>query len=52
VRDRLARLFETSGCNYMIGAFAWGTMSHDESVRSMRLFVEAVMPRFRRGGVV
>jgi len=46
VRDRLARLFETSGCNYMIGAFAWGTMSHDESARSMRLFVDEVMPAF------
>jgi alkanesulfonate monooxygenase SsuD/methylene tetrahydromethanopterin reductase-like flavin-dependent oxidoreductase (luciferase family) len=46
VREQLARLLEVSGCNYVIGAFAWGTLPHEQTLRSLRLFVEEVMPAF------
>jgi alkanesulfonate monooxygenase SsuD/methylene tetrahydromethanopterin reductase-like flavin-dependent oxidoreductase (luciferase family) len=46
VRDQLARLFDASGCNYLICSFAWGSLSHEQSLRSLRLFAEEVMPAF------
>jgi alkanesulfonate monooxygenase SsuD/methylene tetrahydromethanopterin reductase-like flavin-dependent oxidoreductase (luciferase family) len=46
VREQLARLLEISHCNYVIGAFAWGTLSHEQTRRSLRLFTEEVMPAF------
>jgi hypothetical protein len=39
-------LIETTGCNYVICAFAWGTLSHMQAMRSMRLFAQEVMPAF------
>jgi beta-galactosidase GanA len=33
-----------SGCNYVICAFAWGTLSPEQSMRSLRLFADEVMP--------
>jgi alkanesulfonate monooxygenase SsuD/methylene tetrahydromethanopterin reductase-like flavin-dependent oxidoreductase (luciferase family) len=46
VREQLARVLEVSGCNYVIGAFAWGTLPHEQALRSLRLFAEEVMPAF------
>jgi hypothetical protein len=46
VREQIARLLEVSGCNYVIGAFAWGTLPHEQALRSLRLFAEEVMPAF------
>ncbi|MGH7961494.1 MAG: LLM class flavin-dependent oxidoreductase, partial [Candidatus Binatia bacterium] len=46
VREQVARLVEGSGCNYMISAFAWGTLTHEQSLRSLRLFAQEVMPAF------
>ena len=46
VREQMARLLEVSGCNYVIGAFAWGTLSLAQSLHSLRLFAEEVMPAF------
>jgi alkanesulfonate monooxygenase SsuD/methylene tetrahydromethanopterin reductase-like flavin-dependent oxidoreductase (luciferase family) len=46
VRDHLARQLEVSGCNYLICAFAWGILSHEQTQRSLRLFAEEVMPSF------
>jgi hypothetical protein len=42
----MGRLVETSGCNYVICAFARGTLPHEHTLRSLRLFVEEVMPAF------
>ena len=47
VREQIARLLEVSGCNYMICAFAWGTFPHQQTLRSLRLFAEEVMPAFQ-----
>jgi len=46
VREEIKNLVDTSGCNYVISAFAWGSMTFEESARSMRLFANEVMPAF------
>jgi alkanesulfonate monooxygenase SsuD/methylene tetrahydromethanopterin reductase-like flavin-dependent oxidoreductase (luciferase family) len=46
VREQLEQLLEVSGCNYVICAFAWGTLSHEQTLRSLRLFTDEVMPAF------
>jgi alkanesulfonate monooxygenase SsuD/methylene tetrahydromethanopterin reductase-like flavin-dependent oxidoreductase (luciferase family) len=46
VREQMAQLLEVSGCNYVLCAFAWGTFSHAQTLRSLRLFAEEVMPAF------
>ena len=40
------RLLEVSGCNYVLCVFAWGNLTHEQSMRSLRLFSEQVMPAF------
>jgi alkanesulfonate monooxygenase SsuD/methylene tetrahydromethanopterin reductase-like flavin-dependent oxidoreductase (luciferase family) len=46
VREQMARLLEVSGCNYVICAFAWGTLPHEQALRSLRLFAQEVMPAY------
>jgi len=46
MREQMARLLDVSGCNYVIGAFAWGSLPHAQAMRSLRLFTEEVMPAF------
>ena len=48
VRDQIARLLESTGANYVIGCFAWGDLTQEQSLRSLRLFAEQVMPAFQR----
>jgi len=50
VREQVTRLVETSGCNYVLCAFAWGSLTHAQSLRSLRLFVDEVMPAFAASG--
>jgi alkanesulfonate monooxygenase SsuD/methylene tetrahydromethanopterin reductase-like flavin-dependent oxidoreductase (luciferase family) len=47
VREQMGRLIEDSGCNYVICSFAWGTLPHQQTLRSLRLFEREVMPGFR-----
>ena len=51
VREQMARLLEVSGCNYVICAFAWGTLPHAQALHSLRLFAEEVMPAFAGSAV-
>lgn len=46
VREQMARLIETSGCNYVVCSFSWGTMPHEQMLHSVRLFSQEVMPAF------
>ncbi len=46
VREQILRLVATSGCNYVICAFAWGSLAHEHALRSLRLFAKEVMPAF------
>jgi alkanesulfonate monooxygenase SsuD/methylene tetrahydromethanopterin reductase-like flavin-dependent oxidoreductase (luciferase family) len=44
---QVRRLVEATGVNYVICSFAWGDLTLDQSLRSLRLFAEHVMPAFR-----
>lgn len=47
VRAEIATLIEEAGCNYLVLAFHWGSMSQDQALRSLKLFTGEVMPAFR-----
>jgi alkanesulfonate monooxygenase SsuD/methylene tetrahydromethanopterin reductase-like flavin-dependent oxidoreductase (luciferase family) len=47
VRVQVARLIEATGVDYVIGAFAWGDLTLAQSMRSLRLFAQHVMPAFQ-----
>jgi alkanesulfonate monooxygenase SsuD/methylene tetrahydromethanopterin reductase-like flavin-dependent oxidoreductase (luciferase family) len=49
VRGEMQRVATESGCNYVICSFAWGTLSREQSMRSLRLFASDVMPAFATG---
>ncbi len=44
VRDYVAHYAAESDCNYFVGSFQWGDVTHEEASRSLRLFVSEVMP--------
>jgi hypothetical protein len=46
VKEQVEELIENTDCNYMIFAFAWGTLTHQQSLHSLRLFAKEVMPAF------
>jgi alkanesulfonate monooxygenase SsuD/methylene tetrahydromethanopterin reductase-like flavin-dependent oxidoreductase (luciferase family) len=46
VCDRLKREIETAGVNYLLTRFAFGDLTHEESVHSLSLFTQKVMPEF------
>ena len=47
VREKVAAYFEQSGCDYLVLSFAWGSLTHEQSRRSLELFASEVMPHFR-----
>jgi alkanesulfonate monooxygenase SsuD/methylene tetrahydromethanopterin reductase-like flavin-dependent oxidoreductase (luciferase family) len=47
VSAHIARLRDEVQAEYVIGAFAWGDLSHAETMASMGLFACEVMPRFQ-----
>ncbi len=44
VREQVWRAIDESGINYFISVFAWGDIPHEKAMRSMRYFVDEVMP--------
>jgi alkanesulfonate monooxygenase SsuD/methylene tetrahydromethanopterin reductase-like flavin-dependent oxidoreductase (luciferase family) len=48
VRAELEALIEQTGMNYFVTRFAYGDLSHEESVRSTELFAREVMPHFQK----
>ena len=46
VRAEIEQLVAQSGINYFAPAIAWGGLSHDQAMRSLRLFADEVMPHF------
>jgi len=48
VREQIERLVDQSGINYLAPAIAWGGLSHEQSMRSLKLFVDEVMPHFKQ----
>ena len=47
VTEKLHREIDISGVNYVLTRFAYGDLSHDESVHSLNLFIDKVMPEFK-----
>jgi alkanesulfonate monooxygenase SsuD/methylene tetrahydromethanopterin reductase-like flavin-dependent oxidoreductase (luciferase family) len=47
VRKLLATQIAETGCNYVVGQFAFGDMTLDEALRSIELFTRDVMPSLR-----
>ncbi len=45
VRDYFDEYMST-GANYMVLSFQWGSLSHEQAMRSIRLFKEHLMPRY------
>jgi hypothetical protein len=39
---------DQSGANYVIVRFAYGDLTHEESMRSLELFANEVMPHFQK----
>jgi alkanesulfonate monooxygenase SsuD/methylene tetrahydromethanopterin reductase-like flavin-dependent oxidoreductase (luciferase family) len=48
VREEIARQVEESGANYFITRFAYGNLTHEQSTRSLDLFVSEVMPHLTK----
>ena len=44
VKEQVWRAINESGINYFISIFAWGNIPHEKALRSMKYFVEEVMP--------
>ena len=51
VREEAAYWFETTGCNYLVCHFHFGDLTHEQALRSLRLFAEEVMPAFAEPAV-
>lgn len=49
VRQMIERMVAQTGVNYLSSAFAWGSLTYEESARSMQLFASEVMPAFSGG---
>jgi alkanesulfonate monooxygenase SsuD/methylene tetrahydromethanopterin reductase-like flavin-dependent oxidoreductase (luciferase family) len=47
VRAQLQHAMDGTGSNYFAGAFAFGSLTPEQSLRSLNLFVDHVMPAFR-----
>lgn len=48
VRARIEQDLEVSGADYFLARFAYGDLTHEESVRSLELFTNEVMPHFQK----
>lgn len=47
VRERLARDISETGVNYFMLSIAWGGLTIEQSLRSLNLFVDEIMPHFK-----
>ena len=48
VRARIEEDLEVSGADYFMARFAYGDLTHEESMRSLELFINEVMPHFQK----
>ena len=47
VRETLKQHMEITGSNYFVGSFFFGTLTTEQTLNSLRLFAEQVMPAFK-----
>lgn len=45
VRDQIQQVVSDGGLNYFVGSFAWGSLTPQQSRRSLELFVSDIMPK-------
>jgi hypothetical protein len=45
VREYLDQYVET-GANYFVCSFQWGSLTHEQAMQSLELFVSEVMPHY------
>ena len=50
VRRQVQEHMRITGANYFVGSFFFGTLTSEQTLRSLRLFAEEVMPVFRTAG--
>jgi alkanesulfonate monooxygenase SsuD/methylene tetrahydromethanopterin reductase-like flavin-dependent oxidoreductase (luciferase family) len=50
VKQQVQEHVRVTGANYFVGSFFFGTLTAAQTLRSLRLFAEAVLPAFRRPG--
>ncbi len=50
VKTQVQEHLRITGSNYFVGSFFFGTLTGEQTMRSMRLFAEEVMPACRRPG--
>ena len=48
VRARIEQEITQTGANYYVPRFAFGNLTHEESVHSLELFTNEVMPHFQK----
>ncbi len=48
IRECIERELDATGANYYVPRFAFGNLTHEESVRSFELFTTEVMPHFQK----
>lgn len=46
VGEQVQKFAETSGCNYLVGSFVFGSLTHEQALHSLDLFATKVMPAF------
>ena len=47
VTDTIRAQMAATGCDYFVGQFAFGDLTQDETLRSIGLFAEKVMPELK-----
>jgi alkanesulfonate monooxygenase SsuD/methylene tetrahydromethanopterin reductase-like flavin-dependent oxidoreductase (luciferase family) len=50
VKKQVQEHLRLTGANYFVGSFFFGTLTTEQTLRSLRLFAEEVMPAFRHPG--
>ena len=46
--EQIEHLISETGIEYLTLSFAWGDLTHQETMDSLQLFVREVMPYFQR----
>jgi len=50
VKQQVQEHVRLTGSNYFVGSFCFGSLSREQTLRSLRLFAQEVMPACRRTG--
>jgi alkanesulfonate monooxygenase SsuD/methylene tetrahydromethanopterin reductase-like flavin-dependent oxidoreductase (luciferase family) len=48
VADQVAEFFHETGCNYLVGAAAFGNIEVEEAIRTLELFASEIFPLYPR----